>query len=63
MLLYLVFGVYVFGKRLMGEIRSGFSPVSFLFGKVGLCFKDGHRKVTGKVSLAVLRKICVATGV
>lgn len=47
----------------MGEIRSGFSPVSFLFDKVGLCFKDGHRKVTGKVSLAVLRKICVATGV
>lgn len=54
--------VYVFGKRLMGE-RPGFSPVSFLFGKAGLCFKDGERKVIGKFSLAVLTKICVATSV
>lgn len=46
----------------MGE-RPGFSLVSFLFGKVCLCFKDGHRKVIGQVSLAVLTKICVATRV
>lgn len=55
-------GDCVFVKRLMGE-RTGLSPVSFLFGKVCLCFKDGHRKVIVPVSLAVLTKICVATSV
>ena len=62
-LLYSVIGaLYVFGRRWMGQIRSGFSAVSFPFGKLGLCFIDDHRRVIGSVSLAMLTKTHVATG-
>lgn len=47
----------------MGRIRSPFSAVSFPFGKLGLCFMDDHRRVIGSISLAMLTKIYVATGV
>lgn len=46
----------------MGQIGSRFLAVSFLLGYVGLCFIDGHRRVAGSASLAMLMKIYVATG-
>lgn len=48
-LLYLGIGLRVFGRRWLGQNRSGFSAVSFPFVKLGVLFMD-NKKIIGNIS-------------